>query len=276
MAISAVVAAAVLAVGQQVDPHDFEVNVDYKPDLAIAALPTCTPAGVCTSEFTYSESGRSLSGTGRRISTGQEGTFRTTCDWSLPLRAVFVPKGIAVEEFRELSGSGSQACSWAIQLASGTLSGDMSGAVAVSLAGPLTALYEAMMTVRVVGGTGEFAGLVGGGTYTHSQEVPLSAPSGRSLAAAAGSQLDLTLRKGKPAARVWATDALRIVTVAGSSCRTTARKGRKTVRLGSARDGDRDGLVLVLGKLRPRLTLGRWTIKSVCTHATARAVVTVS
>lgn len=291
MMLSALVVAAVLAVGQQVDPYDFEVNVDYRPDLNVPVQPSCVPEPgggfLCTASFTHTETARTLTGSGRRISTGQEGTFRTTCDWSFSLRSVVLSQNFTIKEFRELSGGGSQACSWAIQLASGTLSGDMRGNVSMGLAGPFTARYDATMTVNVVGGTGEFAGLVGGGTYTHSQTVPLTPPGGLRALAAAGppSQLDLSLRKGKPAARISSPGArltraldggLRVVTVPGASCRATARKGTKTVALGSARDGDRDGLVVVVRKLRPRLTPGRWTIVATCTRATARAVVTVS
>lgn len=272
--VSAIVAAAVLAVGQQVDPYDFEVDVDYKPDLSVSPQPSCSPDGagglICDTEFPYVETGRSLTGSGRRISTGQAGTFRTTCDWSFSVHATFHVAGLTDLTFRQLHAGGPQTCSWAIQLAGGTLSGDMRGNATISLAGPRTAQYSLAMTATVVGGTGDFAGLVGGGTYTHSETVPLALSGARVLAEAAkGSPLQLRLRKGKPVARLWAgRGELRVVTVPGSTCRIRARKGARVVRA-TVRDGNRDGL------LTRRLAPGRWTIVAACTKATARAVVTV-
>lgn len=274
MLVSAIVAAAVLAVGQQADPYDFEVNVDYKPDLSAGSPPSCVPdpagGAVCSGSFTDNQTGKTLTGSARRIGTGQEGPFRTTCDWSFAIRFVIHSTSMAVGEFRELSGGGGQSCSWAVQLADGTVAGDMRGNGTISLAGPLTAQFSMTMTVNVVGGTGAYAGFVGSGTYTHSQTVQLSSGARALAAAAPTSMLDLTLSKGKPKARLWAgRGALRVVTVPGSSCRITARKGaalaRKTVR-----DGDRDGLLSL------RLARGRWAVVAACTYATGRAVVTVS
>lgn len=285
--ISAVVAAAALALGQQVDPHDFEVDVDIKPDVVVPATPSCVPAEgggfLCTAQLTDTAAGKSVSGSARQVSTGKTGTFRMTIDWSLSLRAVVLVRNFAVESFRELSGGGQHTASWSIETADGTYVGDMRGTMRVSLAGPLTGRYEGQLTVNVVSGPG---GVVGSGTFSHSQDFPLpTAARLLSLVAATPSTLDLTLSPGKPRARIAspgsglkrATDGgLRVVTVPGSTCKATARKGTRTVTLGSARDGDRDGTVVVVRKLRPRLTPGRWTIVATCTRATARAVVAVS
>lgn len=78
--------------------------------------------------------------------------------------------------------------------------------------------------------------------------------------------------------------ALRVVSALGSSCAATARKGTRSVRLGPARDGNRDGLVVVVPRLRPKLASGRWTIAVTCKYrvggtagtALKRVVVTVS
>lgn len=206
-----------------------------------------------------------LTGTARRISTGQQGTFRTTCDWSFEIRYVLHSAG----EFRELSGSGPQTCSWAIELPDGSLAGDMRENATLSLAGPKTSRYSMTMSVNVVGGTGAYARAAGGGECTHTQTSDVSLP-GRVLAAVAPTaRLDLTLREGKPQARLWpGRRTVRVVTVPGSSCRFAARKGKALVKR-IVRDGDRDGLLIL------RLSRGRWAIAAACTHASARAVVNV-
>lgn len=150
--ISAVVAAAALALGQQVDPHDFEVDVDIKPDVVVPATPSCVPAEgggfLCTAQLTDTAAGKSVSGSARQVSTGKTGTFRMTIDWSLSLRAVVLVRNFAVESFRELSGGGQHTASWSIETADGTYVGDMRGTMRVSLAGPLTGRYEGQLTVK--------------------------------------------------------------------------------------------------------------------------------
>jgi hypothetical protein len=53
-----------------------------------------------------------------------------------------------------------------------------------------------------------------------------------------------------------------------------------TVDLGSAADGKKDGLVVVVAKLRPKLDAGQWSIVATCTAddhtATAKSAVSVS
>jgi hypothetical protein len=158
----------------------------------------------------------------------------------------------------------------------------MSGDGSLALAGPASGAYTGTLKVVAGVGTGEFAGLVGNGSFTHRQDfaVPLTMPIGSlpfALTAATSepSSLQLSLRKGKPLALVAApgvrlsakTDiGLRVVSALGSSCAATARKGTRSVRLGPARDGNRDGLVIVVPRLRPKLAPGRWTIAVKCTY----------
>lgn len=199
-------------------------------------------------------------------------------------------------ELTALSGSLRQWCNWEVSVGASAIAGSMYGGGSLSLAGPASGAYTGTLSVSVAGGIGEFAGLVGGGSFTHRQDVPLSLGGyARSLAAARSepSRLQLSLRKGKPVALVVApsarlsahTDAgLRVVRVPGSSCATTAQKGARRVSLGPARDGDRDGLVVVVPRLRPKLAPGRWAIAVTCTYrvggttgtALARVAVTVS
>lgn len=169
----------------------------------------------------------------------------------------------------------------------------MRGGGSLSLAGPASGAYTGTLNVSAGGGSGEFTGLVGSGTFTHRQDFPVSLGYAlRSLTAARSepSRLQLSLHKGKPHALVVAPAArlstktdtgLSVVSVPGSSCAATALKGTRHVSLGPARDGNSDGLVVV-PRLRPKLAPGRWTIAVKCTYrvggkaGTALAMVTVT
>jgi hypothetical protein len=302
-----------------VSAQDFEVTIasGIPAPAPGAGLPACVgpdPGGVrtCVVSGTVSTGAGSkfLTGTVRQTSTGRSGTMEAICRWSGDYRATtrvsLSPTMSPIVELTELSGSVSQSCSWSIFIrhedtgkVSG-ITGSMSGDGSLALAGPATGAYTGTLKVFAGVGTGEFAGLVGDGSFTHRQDfaVPLSAPPGFSpfeLTAATSepSSLQLSLRKGKPLALVAAPGArlnaktdigLRVVSALGSSCAATARKGTRSVRLGPARDGNRDGLVVVVPRLRPKLTSGRWTLAVKCTYrvgATAgtalkRVVVTVT
>jgi hypothetical protein len=104
----------------------------------------------------------------------------------------------------------------------------------------------------------------------------------RSLSAAAkGSRIKLKLRAGTAGASIAspgkklgakkADGGLRVVSAPGASCTATATKGSQTVELGSATDGNRDGLVVVTKKLRPKLGAGIWKLRADCAHPGGRA-----
>lgn len=101
-----------------------------------------------------------------------------------------------------------------------------------------------------------------------------------SSAAAKGSRLELKLRAGAAGARIASPGkklgakgdgGLRVVSVPGASCTATATKGAQTVRLGGATDGNRDGLVIVTKRLRPKLSAGVWKLRAACSYRGGRA-----
>lgn len=302
-----------------VSAQDFEVTIasGIPAPVAGAGLPACQgpdESGVrtCMVSGTISTGAgsKNLTGAVRQTSTGRSGNMEALCRWSGDYRATtrvsLSPTMSPIVELTGLSGSVSQSCSWAVWIrhddtgkVSG-ITGSMSGDGSLALAGPESGSYTGTLKVFAGVGTGEFAGLVGNGSFTHRQDftVPLSAPSGSlpfalTTATSEPSSLQLSLRKGKPQALVAAPGArlnaktdigLRVVSALGSSCAATARKGTRSVRLGPARDGNRDGLVVVVPRLRPRLASGRWTIAVTCKFrvggaagtALKRVVVTVS
>jgi hypothetical protein len=93
------------------------------------------------------------------------------------------------------------------------------------------------------------------------------------------SQLKLRLRAGKPAAKIASpgpklteeTDGgLRVVSASGATCSAVA-KGAKTVSLGSARDTNKDGLVVIVPKLRAKLGAGGWSLVVTCSYPGGKA-----
>lgn len=286
------------------DPYDFEVTVAAGIPTPGPGLPTCSAPdadGVRTcaisGEISTGASLANLTGVVRQTSTGRSGRLSAICRWSGDFRATARVGSSLSVELTALSGSVKQWCSWFVSLpGAGNITGSMSGGGSLALAGPTSGAYTGTLDVSVGGGAGEFAGLIGSGSFTHRQEFPV--PLGyalRSLTAAHSepSRLQLSLRKGKPRALVAAPAArlsaqtdtgLRVVSVPGSSCGATARKGTRSVRLAPALDRNRDGLVVVVPKLRPKLATGRWTIAVKCTYrvggtagtALAQVAVTVS
>lgn len=154
--------------------------------------------------------------------------------------------------------------------------------------------------VAVAAGTGEFAGLVGGGVFQESVEYPIASalslaagalpvPLGVPIAslvrsplaaAAETSRLALQLRKGRPRALVVSprssvsragTEALRLVSAPRASCTATARGRDRRVDLGRAADVDGDGLVVFPGALAQKLGPGAWTLSAVCAYRVGKA-----
>jgi hypothetical protein len=121
---------------------------------------------------------------------------------------------------------------------------------------------------------------------------PPSQPFRVLASATAGSKLKLKLRTGKPTAVIAAPgksidkdvdSGLRVVSARGSTCGAVAQQGSRSVDLGRAADANRDGLVVIVPKLLPKLGSGSWTLAATCSWksggksgtATARAVTRV-
>lgn len=276
-----VVAAAVLAgvAGAQPGPHDFDITLTTDVP-RVGAVPKCSPAdanGVssCTAQGKVSQAGFAVSGTGRERSTGRAATWTASCDVTMDFRTAFTVVNQPFDlKLTELGGTTSETCSWRVQTAQGSVVGTLRGGGDLTLTGPLTALFSASTAVSIAGGTGEFTGLVGGGSFEHRQEFNLLQAVGTKglRETRPVSVLRLVLRKG--AARVLiqratAKDGLRVVAQPGSTCSAVAARAGKRVSLGKAGDPNRDGLVVIARKLR--LAKGVWRVTVTCGGASASA-----
>lgn len=314
-----VLTATVVATGSAgaagIDPHDFDVKMTTNPQINVGNSPDIVISGV------------RMAGTVAERGTNRSGTMEATCDFELHV----------TQSGQQVNASGTQRCSWFMSFSDGTLAGTLEGSNRTTMSldgGSMTA----STTVSVVAGTGAFAGKVGSGTFTQSQQLaappgppggpppktPPPPPSGepkpppgtlppgvcvvteappegtplppgctsivvqpfalRSLSSAAakakGSRLKLRLRAGTAGASIASPGkklgakgdgGLRVVSAPGASCSATATKGSQTVELGSATDGNRDGLVIVTKRLRPKLGAGIWKLRADCAHPGGRA-----
>lgn len=282
VAVAAVMVAAPVG-GADVNPADFSVSITNGIPQPAIGLPSCSPPDAngtlaCTLDGTVSGTASALAGTATQLSTGRSGTLGAACDWSGTFSATGTATSLTQVAATSLSGTVTQSCSWQVTVGASTLVGTMSGSGALGLAGPTAASYDGMLDVVVAAGTGEFAGVVGGGTFEHRQDFPLPLTLRvRSLLHAADqpSSLMLTLTKGAPRALVAspgrtvsaATDSdLRVVSVPGSICSATARSGATTMSLGRATDKTGSGLVVVAPRLVSKLRKGTWTISVACTY----------
>lgn len=265
----------------EIDPYDFDINVTSGFPTPTAA-PQCGPpdaggATLCRIEQRLNAAGRPLTGRASQRSTGRSGELNALCDMVVDVRALFRYTPPFDVEVTELGGTATQSCSWRVSVGGGELVGTMSGGGTIGLAGPTSGSYSGRLTVVVAGGAGEFQGLVGGGTFEHAQEFPLRTRFTLSLlsgaTAAQPSRMSLRLRKGPPrvliaapagAVRATADTGLRVVSAPGSTCSASATAGERTVDLGRARDGNRDGLVVVAKRLRPKLRPGTWRLSVRC------------
>lgn len=154
-------AATVVATGSAgaagIDPHDFDVQMTETPSI----VPGTSPDLVIT--------GARMVGTVRERRSDRSGRIEATCDFELH---VSISGGRA-------DASGSQRCSWFMRFADGTMTGTLEGSNRTSI-GPEGGTMTGTMTVSVVAGTGAFAGKVGSGTFTQSQQIaaPPGPPSG--------------------------------------------------------------------------------------------------
>lgn len=265
----------------EIDPYDFDITVTSSFPTP-TATPQCGPpdvggASTCRIEQRLNTAGRPLTGRASQRSTGRSGELNALCDMLVDIRALFRYTPPFDVEVTELGGTATQSCSWRVAVGGDELVGTMSGGGTIGLAGPTSGSYSGRLTVAVAGGTGELQGLVGGGTFDHAQEFPLRTRFTLSLlsgsAAAQPSRMTLRLRKGPPRVLIaaptgtmpaTADTGLRVVSVPGSTCSASATAGGRTVDLGRARDGNRDGLVVVAKRLRPKLRPGTWRLSVSC------------
>ena len=68
---------------------------------------------------------------------------------------------------------------------------------------------------------------------------------------------------------------LRIATAPHASCKAVATNGPKKIALGSARDANGDGTVVLVPKLTAKLGRGTWHVVAACGGANATATISV-
>ncbi len=154
----------------------------------------------CPFDYKYAQSGAAMSGTATWAAKNLSGPFTATCDYDVAIHgkvSVDVSAAGAVSQAFDFGGSGSQACSWTLNLSGATLTGTLSGVLTFGQADATTASFKGDFTVNVLSGTGQFAGAVGSGSFTENETMDLAgkAPSGAipsqsqiaALAAASGS-----------------------------------------------------------------------------------------
>jgi hypothetical protein len=320
-AVAVVAAGSARAAG--IDPHDFDVKMTDAPSIDPGTSPDFTASGI------------RMAGTVAERGGGRNGKIEASCDYELHVRV----------SGQQTTASGTQRCSWFMSFSDGTLAGTLEGSNRTTMS-PDGGSMTGSQDVSVVAGTGVFAGKVGSGTFSQSQQLaapqgkrpsnpnPPSTPPGqpkpppgvpapgvcvvkeapppgtplppgcdsiivqpfalRSLssvgAKAKGNRLKLKLRDGAAGARIASPGkklgkkkgdgGLRVVTVPGASCTATAAKGSETVELGSGTDANKDGLVIVTKKLRPKLGAGVWKLRADCSfsggNATASSTVHIA
>lgn len=150
LALLAAGATAGLASADGIDPHDFDVRMTNAPKIGIKGSGDLVMPGV------------TMSGTVKERSGGHSGTMTQTCDIELHTKV----------EDGNLTADGAQRCSWFMDFGSGsTLAGTLAGGNHVTMT-PDGGTMTGSMTVTVVAGTGDFAGRVGGGTFTQNSTLP--------------------------------------------------------------------------------------------------------
>ncbi len=305
--LAAAVAASVFAAGAPartaIDVRNFDVQMSGGPPMEQRGSPSCRDEGggvmVCTSSFSHSLSGVAMSGTVTARAEGLSGSISTTCDMSMSQSMTMRIANGSVS-IVDMSGSGSQSCSWFMQFSEGSsMAGTISGTMQFGKASETTAYFRGQMTVVVVAGTGKFENQVGTGSFDEYNEFPIGGDAGghggppdhapgavastRTLAAVLStaerdSKMRLALRKGKPLARIVAPRArlasssqakLRVVSAPGSTCAALARSGARRVDLGQARDANRNGEVAFPGRIAERLGTGAWQLEARCSYSLA-------
>lgn len=174
---------------------DFAVDVQGGPD-GVAQAPqvapdpsACTiPQGQrppfsvsCAFPYAFRRSGQVLSGKVTWLSKAQQGTFQMTCDWDMSINSSAVVDVDAAGKVSAsprigFSGSGTQPCSFTIAFGASSLTGTIAGKVSLGLVGGDTSppatngFFRGDFQVTVVGGTGDFQGANGSGSFTEEEQ----------------------------------------------------------------------------------------------------------
>lgn len=275
--------------GPAVSP-EIEQPTGMTPPAGCTMLGGFPPTGLrCEITEEINQPAARFSGTVQTVDGSNSGTIDLTCGLRMSLPMVITSdltgSSIAYESF---SGTGSQRCTWVIAMADGSgLSGELTGTMTLALVTPTntTATWGGTFNVTVLGGTGDWTGKAGSGTFTQSETIALPTSVARSgrfarVGETDASAMQLTLATRAPRVRFLAPNAnaavrlraatrVQVFTAPGASCRFSARKYRSTItkRLGSGLDGTpADGRVTSSLKVSS-LGLGTWTITAACTSA---------
>ena len=308
-----------LKAGASLGPNDFSVtadwpgpvgSADFKPVCGQPVIPPPAPGQTtpptveitCTAAWTNQVGGLAISGRATRLGDGANGPFTAVCDWTIDAHSKVVltmneARQVVSSRYDDFGGKGTESCSWSMSFSSSSINGTISGRVELGFVSGRTASFNGDLVSEATSGSGEYDKATGGGAFTQSQQITLPDPSKfpgspvrRLAAAVTGQALHLTLHSGTsrtvillPGKTILRASTkpyrLHLSTSPGSSCRATATAGQRTVQLGRAADGNRDGTVLFGTKLTSALSGGAWTLHARCTaggHASlARAAVTI-
>lgn len=181
-AIAASVFAASAPARTAIDVRNFDVQMSGGPPMEQRSSPSCRDEGsgvmVCTSSFSHSLSGVAMSGTVTARAEGLSGSISTTCDMSMSQSMTMRIANGSVS-IVDMSGSGSQSCSWFMQFSEGSsMAGTISGTMQFGKASETTAYFRGQMTVVVVAGTGKFENQVGTGSFDEYNEFPIGGDAG--------------------------------------------------------------------------------------------------
>jgi hypothetical protein len=286
-----------VAGGPAVTP-EIERPTGMTPPEGCTLLGGFPPTGVrCEVTEEINQPDVSFTGTVQTADGSNTGTIKLACALTMSLPMVvssdLTGSTIAYESF---SGTGSQRCTWVIAMADGSgLSGELTGTMTLALVTPgnTTATWGGTFNVTVLGGTGDWAGKAGTGTFEQSETIALPTTVARStrVGEADASALRLTLAARSPqvrlltpkagtSVRTGAATRVQVFTAPGASCTFSARKVRSTITksLGTGTDGrPADGKVSSSRKVGT-LGVGRWTITAACRSGarTGRATRTIS
>lgn len=278
----AVVLVVVASAGAAVGPLEFRLSIT-------SGFPAVQPSGIqcgeadasgvraCSARAASRENGQTLTASATQPATGRSGVLDATCDWDVDARAtanVAPPLSVTVTG---LEGTAAESCAWSVRLATGSLAGTMRGSGPVSLVDAATGAYDGTISVDVAGGSGEFAGVVGSGTFAHRQTFPLTfSPRALAAARAEESQLTLALRTGRPRVLVAAPQGrvtaardsgIRVVTAPRSRCSAIATAGRRRVSFARVADRDGDGEIVLAPRVVRRLARGTWKLAVSCAYS---------
>lgn len=307
---AAALLAAPVATGADL-PQNYAVTLNSTPPVSVdlrglgpdnldlvqkyCTLPGFPPAvGVpfpCTDlPITVSDAAQTVTGTARAVSGSRTGTFSLSCDFVLgattsvrvALGPDFRPKPQDIS-LTALSGSGPIGCAWSIRFAEGTLSGTAKGTLRLGkVAGRQQVSAAVNLAIAIVAGTGPLTASAGGtGSYVDTYAAPWTPEAATAAAIADPGRLRLVARRAASRAAIVPVVTplakgdprqLRVVAPKGARCTASAKRGARTVKLGSASVRKAGGTATFSGALRTRLTTaGAWSITASC-RAGAKAL----